>query len=44
MLSGGSILITLAPQSANCLTAVGPDLTRVRSSTVMCDNASDAEI
>ena len=33
--SGGcSILMTFAPQSANCRTQVGPERTRVRSSTV----------
>src|SRR3954453_6006595 len=32
--SGASILMTLAPQSASCRTQVGPERTRVRSSTV----------
>ena len=41
-LSGASTFITSAPQSASCLTAVGPDLTLVRSITLICDNASDA--
>src|SRR5690349_13945668 len=37
-----SILTTLAPQSASCRTQVGPDRTRVRSSTVKRDRASEA--
>src|SRR5450759_853925 len=37
-----SILITLAPQSASCRTQVGPERTRVRSSTVKRDRAWEA--
>src|ERR1700738_4065334 len=37
-----SILMTLAPQSANCRTAVGPERTRVRSSTVKRERAVEA--
>src|SRR6266403_4587237 len=37
-----SILTTLAPQSANCRTQVGPARTRVRSSTVKRDRACEA--
>src|SRR4051794_25509009 len=41
--SGGiSILMTLAPQSASWRTQVGPDRTRVRSSTVNRARALDA--
>src|SRR5262245_57434688 len=35
--SGASILMTLAPQSASCRTASGPERTRVRSRTVKRD-------
>src|ERR1700753_346070 len=37
-----SILTTLAPQSASCRTQVGPERTRVRSSTVKRDRACEA--
>src|ERR1700753_3086627 len=37
-----SILMTLAPQSASWRTQVGPERTRVRSSTVKRDRACDA--
>src|SRR5882762_4331450 len=37
-----SILTTLAPQSASCRTQVGPERTRVRSSTVKRDRADEA--
>src|ERR1700730_2043530 len=39
---GISILMTLAPQSASWRTQVGPDRTRVRSSTVNRDRAFEA--
>ena len=34
--------MTLAPQSASCRTQVGPERTRVRSSTVKRDRACEA--
>src|SRR5660398_136545 len=37
-----SILMTLVPQSASCRTQVGPERTRVRSSTVKRDRACEA--
>src|SRR6267378_1379088 len=40
--SSASILMTLAPQSASCRTQVGPERTRVRSSTVKRDRADEA--
>src|SRR3954451_18812307 len=40
--SGVSILMTLAPQSASWRTQVGPERTRVRSSTVKRERARDA--
>src|SRR5207302_10889585 len=40
--SSASILTTLAPQSASCRTQVGPERTRVRSSTVKRDRACEA--
>src|SRR3954454_8642555 len=40
--SSASILITLAPQSASCRTQVGPERTRVRSSTVKRERACEA--
>src|SRR6476646_10045720 len=40
--SSASTLTTLAPQSANCRTQVGPERTRVRSSTVKRDRAVEA--
>src|SRR5471030_2496479 len=40
--SRASILITLAPQSASWRTQVGPERTRVRSSTVKRDSADEA--
>src|SRR3954447_1437628 len=40
--SSASILMTLAPQSASCRTQVGPERTRVRSSTVKRDRACEA--
>ena len=39
---GASILMTLAPQSASWRTQVGPERTRVRSSTVKRERACDA--
>src|SRR3979409_494284 len=39
---GDSILMTLAPQSASWRTQVGPERTRVRSSTVNRSSARDA--
>src|ERR1700739_633123 len=42
MPGGVSILMTLAPQSASWRTQVGPDRTRVRSSTVKRAKAFDA--
>jgi hypothetical protein len=42
MASGSSIFITLAPQSANWRTQVGPARTRVRSKTVKRFKASEA--
>src|SRR5712692_9493464 len=41
-LPGSSILMTCAPQSASCLTAVGPARARVRSRTLYLDSAVDA--
>ena len=40
--SGVSILMTFAPQSASWRTQVGPERTRVRSSTVKRESARDA--
>src|SRR6266513_3047490 len=40
--SSASILMTLAPQSASCRTQVGPERTRVRSSTVKRERACEA--
>src|SRR4051812_30012758 len=42
MWSGISILMTFAPQSASWRTQVGPERTRVRSSTVKRESARDA--
>src|SRR6185312_11327345 len=39
---GVSILMTLAPQSPNCRTQVGPERTRVRSRTVKRERACEA--
>src|SRR5271163_4899408 len=39
-----SILMTSAPKSANCLTQVGPERTRVRSRIRRCERAGDAVI
>src|SRR5215471_19978123 len=41
-LSGISILMTCAPQSASCLTAVGPARARVRSMTLYFASALEA--
>ena len=43
-LPGISILMTCAPQSANCLTAVGPARARVRSRTLYLASALDAGV
>src|SRR6202022_1043438 len=40
--NSASILMTLAPQSANCLPQGGPERTRVRSSTAKRGTASEA--
>src|SRR5262245_31488253 len=43
-LPGISILMTCAPQSASCLTAVGPARARVRSMTLYLASALDAGV